>query len=123
MTRRPPRSTRTDTLFPDTTRFRSPLSSRRRNWSRGWLSKKHAERPELSIQLLVARLLKCSCRYKRPKLFQPGRNPLLFACLRSEEQTSGTPVTNAHLVCRLLLEKQKQRKHKKTTFYRNKQEY
>src|SRR3546814_4531982 len=26
---------------------------------------------------------------------------------RSEEHTSGTPVTNAHLVCRLLLEKKK----------------
>src|SRR3546814_8253440 len=28
MTRRPPRSTRTDTLFPYTTRFRSPLGLR-----------------------------------------------------------------------------------------------
>src|SRR3546814_6343334 len=30
MIRRPPRSTRTDTLFPYTTLFRSPLRSRRR---------------------------------------------------------------------------------------------
>src|SRR3546814_3399308 len=29
ITRRPPRSTRTDTLFPYTTHFRSPVSSRR----------------------------------------------------------------------------------------------
>src|SRR3546814_2545547 len=29
--------------------------------------------------------------------------------IRSEEHTSGTPVTNAHLVCRLLLEKKKQK--------------
>jgi hypothetical protein len=28
-----------------------------------------------------ARLLKASCRYERPKMFQPGRNPRLFACL------------------------------------------
>jgi hypothetical protein len=28
-----------------------------------------------------ARLLKGSCRYERLKMFQPGRNPLLFACL------------------------------------------
>src|SRR3546814_5428093 len=28
-----------------------------------------------------------------------------LARVRSEEHTSGTPVTNAHLVCRLLLEK------------------
>src|SRR3546814_4657352 len=31
--------------------------------------------------------------------------------IRSEEHTSGTPVTNAHLVCRLLLEK-KNKTHK-----------
>src|SRR3546814_4614145 len=30
---------------------------------------------------------------------------------RSEEHTSETPVTNAHLVCRLLLEKKKQQTH------------
>src|SRR3546814_4112763 len=30
---------------------------------------------------------------------------------RSEEHTSETPVTNAHLVCRLLLEKKKEIKH------------
>src|SRR3546814_2147041 len=29
--------------------------------------------------------------------------------VRSEEHTSGTPVTNAHIVCRLLLEKKKNR--------------
>src|SRR3546814_1528272 len=34
---------------------------------------------------------------------------------RSEEHTSGTPVTNAHLVCRLLLEKKKTTKHTKQT--------
>jgi hypothetical protein len=27
-----------------------------------------------------ARLLKVICRYEQPKLFLPGRNPLLFAC-------------------------------------------
>src|SRR3546814_12991399 len=32
MIRRPPRSTRTDTLFPDTTLFRSPTSSRHEKW-------------------------------------------------------------------------------------------
>src|SRR3546814_5692816 len=36
--------------------------------------------------------------------------------IRSEEHTSETPVTNAHIVCRLLLEKKKQnhKKHKQT---------
>src|SRR3546814_7973080 len=33
---------------------------------------------------------------------------------RSEEHTSGTPVTNAHLVCRLLLEKKKKQNDNKT---------
>src|SRR3546814_6357515 len=44
----------------------------------------------------------------------PSRLSAAFAVLlrlrpsdRSEEHTSGTPVTNAHLVCRLLLEKKK----------------
>src|SRR3546814_19687463 len=32
MIRRPPRSTRTDTLFPYTTLFRSPRGRRRRRW-------------------------------------------------------------------------------------------
>src|SRR3546814_2338578 len=32
-----------------------------------------------------------------------------FLVGRSEEHTSGTPVTNVHLVCRLLLEKKKHR--------------
>src|SRR3546814_4638404 len=38
---------------------------------------------------------------------------------RSEEHTSETPVTNAHLVCRLLLEKKKSTK--KCHFYDNNQ--
>src|SRR3546814_10458038 len=37
MIRRPPRSTRTDTLFPYTTLFRSPLSSREVGSARGFL--------------------------------------------------------------------------------------
>src|SRR3546814_1506118 len=40
----------------------------------------------------------------RPNTVAVGR---AYALWRSEEHTSGTPVTNAHLVCRLLLEKKK----------------
>lgn len=36
--------------------------------------------PDFACQTF-ARLLKGSCRYEQPKMFQPGRNPLLFACL------------------------------------------
>src|SRR3546814_5639765 len=82
MIRRPPRATRTDTLFPYTTLFRS-----------------HAHRApaKAGAQDHAAH---------RSKLWAPA-----FAGAqadRSEEHTSGTPVTNAHLVCRLLLEKKKQ---------------
>src|SRR3546814_7737447 len=35
--------------------------------------------------------------------------------IRSEEHTSETPVTNAHLVCRLLLEKKKTHHHNNHT--------
>src|SRR3546814_4948508 len=38
---------------------------------------------------------------------------------RSEEHTSETPVTNAHLVCRLLLEKKKKRDIPLTTIYKH----
>src|SRR3546814_10268193 len=39
----------------------------------------------------------------------------LVIVVRSEEHTSETPVTNAHLVCRLLLEKKKQHHTHQTT--------
>src|SRR3546814_3689521 len=68
MIRRPPRSTRTDTLFPYTTLFRS----------------------------YRCRLLPCLSARLRG-----------WCARRSEEHTSELQVTNAHLVCRLLLEKKK----------------
>src|SRR3546814_14781273 len=77
MIRRPPRSTRTDTLFPYTTLFRSGQS--------------------------------CAARRRIP-LYAAGGSR------RRQDVASGaqigrahvcTPVTNAHLVCRLLLEKKK----------------
>src|SRR3546814_3671062 len=73
MIRRPPRSTRTDTLFPYTTLFRSILDLP------GAYSLR-ARSPDEAVTRAVVL----------------GR--------RSEEHTS-EPVTNAHLVCRLLLEK------------------
>src|SRR3546814_3691852 len=84
MIRRPPRSTRTDTLFPYTTLFRSR-----------WHPPGDQRRP-----------------VGEPRRF--GRADTVPAEIRkhdrSEEHTS-TPVTNAHLVCRLLLEKKKHSIH------------
>src|SRR3546814_9308039 len=84
MIRRPPRSTRTDTLFPYTTLFRSaaspPASARARQFRRSPWPRAQAAPP---------------CVPDRPGHDRPeiGRAHVL------------TPVTNAHLVCRLLLEK------------------
>src|SRR3546814_7386444 len=48
----------------------------------------------------------CRSRNHMPKL-PLAVDVLRWTLGRSEEHTSGTPVTNAHLVCRLLLEKKK----------------
>src|SRR3546814_3039858 len=106
MIRRPPRSTRTDTLFPYTTLFRS------------------------SVQRLPDGPLSPVCSPELQKGEYPLRTPqdlqhhtLLHACWDDEsdvwptwrmwldrKSTRLTPVTNAQLVCRLLLEKTKKDK-------------
>src|SRR3546814_20604692 len=93
MIRRPPRSTRTDTLFPYTTLFRSPEPAR-----------------------------------LRLRIEESGRRGGYFlsdaglarrvAPARSEEHTSELPVTNAQLVCRLLLEKKKTETLTSTSIYK-----
>src|SRR3546814_10545018 len=77
MRRRPPRSTRTDTLFPYTTLFRSTAMV-------GW--------PKAVFSTTLAVL--------RPT---PGK----ASSAEIGRAHVCTPVTNAHLVCRLLLEKKK----------------
>src|SRR3546814_2636984 len=81
MIRRPPRSTRTDTLCPYTTLFRSVA---------GAPTGKGFSHVQLDI-----------CRLGTP---QDAAPPQLEGDRKS---TRLTPVTNAHLVCRLLLEKKK----------------
>src|SRR3546814_6850879 len=92
MRRRPPRSTRTDTLFPYTTLFRSSALA----WFPGSLALE-------TVETVVRRV--------HPK---PGPRCALsaqFSVIKVVSQIGRahvwTPVTNAHLVCRLLLEKQK----------------
>src|SRR3546814_2959804 len=98
MVRRPPRPTRTDTLVPYTTLFRSfrrrPHRARRRRAGNG------GERdPEPG-----------PCRHDRGR---PGANdavgtpvPMAFQPWRMKIGRAHvcTPVTNAHIVCRILLE-------------------
>src|SRR3546814_1712547 len=99
MIRRPPRTTRTDTLFPYTTLFRSNPGLRSR------ASSKRAAVVTDSGQR----------RHRRHRaddsphaaMMRPGAD---------RKSTRLTPVTNAHLVCRLLLEKnQPSSQHPKNT--------
>src|SRR3546814_4349971 len=101
MIRRPPRSTRTDTLFPYTTLFRSVHHLRVHRFTGAWCGG-----PCSSVGWGAL----------------PGRPRLRrrVALPRSEEHTSELQVTNAHLVCRLLLEKknpehQSRRSHVRTS--------
>src|SRR3546814_8936523 len=82
MIRRPPRSTRTDTLFPYTTLFRSA----------GGAGPAAVEDQPQAEQAPVGR------RHHGDR-----------------KSTRLNPVTNAHLVCRLLLEKKKKTKKNTTT--------
>src|SRR3546814_7952110 len=85
MIRRPPRSTRTDTLFPYTTLFRSL----------------HAAVCATRQQLPALRTQRVRAAQRLLGFQQPHRGDEIgraHVC---------TQVTNAHLVCRLLLEKKK----------------
>src|SRR3546814_10631373 len=112
MVPRPPRSTRTDTLLPHTTLFRATVPIN----------------PQFgSLNLAQAVILLAYEWSKGEALASPPDVPLdppaphkeledlidhLVRDLdRSEEHTSGTPVTNAHLVCRLLLDKNHDNQH------------
>src|SRR3546814_593523 len=104
MIRRPPRSTRTDTLFPYTTLFRSVESDLvlrafehvdRADEVGGGNGEGHVGLALVSPDVLADHVDVDPRRGERAK------------DVRSEEHTSELPVTNAHLVCRLLLEKQK----------------
>src|SRR3546814_5706568 len=94
MIRRPPRSTRTDTLFPYTALFRSvdyrELDSAGAKWIRLFLPMPQVDRGAAEHGAI------------RTTLEAGARG-------RSEEHTSELQVTNAHLVCRLLLQKKKSR--------------
>src|SRR3546814_3037428 len=82
MIRRPPRSTRTDTLFPDTTLFRSCLSS------------------SYICEAVAARWVVCFCQPSQPKIAarpitRPAASAIQFSfhqslscSARSEEHTS-----------------------------------
>src|SRR3546814_8884032 len=88
MIRRPPRSTRTDTLFPYTTLFRSSTCP---------------------CPLMAPLTCRRALRARNPlwKLLMPDEAITLTIDGQDRKSTRLNPVTNAHLVCRLLLEKKK----------------
>src|SRR3546814_3922708 len=90
MIRRPPRSTRTDTLFPYTTLFRSG----------------HGKAQQLLHQAQDAGILDARGDARPQRLRADIRQPGNRA-LGDRKSTRLNSVTNAHLVCRLLLEKKK----------------
>src|SRR3546814_4888760 len=119
---RPPRSTRTDTLFPYTTLFRSHVEhlrfrhhqqrrvdrlADRRTGRRRLLAEDHAALRVDHVDLAgVAEAL---------EIVDSGNRP--HRSLGDRKSTRLDSVTNAHLVCRLLLEKNNYKQHTNQTRY------
>src|SRR3546814_945336 len=108
MIRPPPRSTRTDTLFPYTTRFRSDGADRgteprrplqARTGDRGGIRPARRSSGAVCRGVLTQHHPRdqVALDFVRPRI-DARRAEIGRAHVR-------TPVTNAHLVCRLLLEK------------------
>src|SRR3546814_1353511 len=103
MLRRPPRATRTDTLLPYTTLFRSDREQRER----------HGEEDDPVRAVAVALVARDADddREDRPGQDVVGRRGRERQAARLGAEIGRahvrTPVTNAHLVCRLLLENKK----------------
>src|SRR2546422_6166062 len=95
MIRRPPRST----LFPYTTLFRSEILSLSTRRALGMEPPEHGRDSSLTIQRVN-------------KIFWRKEGPYL----RSEEHTSELQ-SRLHLVCRLLLEKKKTKRHEEQGVY------
>src|SRR3546814_7981586 len=96
MRRRPPRSTRTDTLFPYTTLFRSDEAR-----DDAYLSLEGAFGFSASARLLRNASYAGHEKWTEP---EPAKDLREY---RDRKSTRLNSSTNAHLVCRLLLEKKK----------------
>src|SRR3546814_9679472 len=107
MIRRPPRSTRTDTLFPYTALFRSTEGQPREKQRRS----KDPRQCEIPWKIDTTRPhVAKPLAWPSIELVHPLTALPLVSIAKQEntedrKRTRMTPVTNAHLVCRLLLEK------------------
>src|SRR3546814_10170727 len=108
--RRPPRSTRTDTLFPYPPLFRSPAGLAARGWTADDLNTLFAAgiAPQGAVFDEMFPVVHLSTQHLAKQdiatltTYQIGRAHVW------------TPVTNAHLVCRLLLETKKPKEPQNT---------
>src|SRR3546814_6699767 len=120
MIRRPPRSTRTDTLFPYTTLFRSARAPPRRGQAVeqgrfAGVGVAHQGDHRIGHALARVAVQAAGALHLVEVLLQPDDALGDQAAVDLELTLAGadrkstrlTPVTNAHLVCRLLLEKKK----------------
>src|SRR3546814_2130061 len=112
MSRRPPRSTRTDTLCPYTTLFRSAISASACDTVFAAMARTREAGGQVSLDSNLRLSLWPVARARAilrealamADLFLPSLDDLRHQIGRAHVWT---PVTNAHLVCRLLLEKKK----------------
>src|SRR3546814_8417585 len=117
MIRQPQRSTRTDTLFPYTTLFRS-LVVRDEHAVRARADGAMADRGPERVQVVPVH------RHERVRV-RGGRQAVVRRVAvpgGDRKSTRCTPVTNAHLVCRLLLEKKKNNNNRQTTEFNTQKE-
>src|SRR3546814_964535 len=121
MIRRPPRSTRTDTLFPHTTLFRSPPSAARSH-RRGGAESAGAARPDGA----QSRIMLCNAGSCRLDVTRPNRHDVRGRRrTRSEEHTSELQSLMRISYAVFCLKKKNDRKlntNKSTSFVKTKNE-
>src|SRR3546814_8342794 len=116
MIRRPPRSTRTDTLFPYTTLFRSQpcaaiapcqySTSQREIETDGDSSRPPSGEAPLSAASTSSKVNQRASSSSPPTCGPSGPTSAKKPSINIGRHHASTPVPNAHLVCRLLLEPQ-----------------
>src|SRR3546814_4583823 len=106
MIRRHPRSTRTDTLFPDTTLFRSLVEAATNDppYRSGCKTVDRLHQPGQVSELHCNALLANRAHDRRDPTTTPDRHFFSPKILQIGRAHVCTPVTNAHPVCRLLSE-------------------
>src|SRR3546814_3087924 len=115
MIRRPPRSTRTDTLFPYTTLFRSPTTLVRAGFDYLKTDTRAGAWSAVPLYYSDGTMTDLPRSFSAAARWNRWTREATTAFGRSEEHTSELQSLMAHLVCRLLLEKKKTTNSMNTT--------